>query len=272
MEFWNHKVKVQDVPISKMFVPADVYQRGVKARPSFDPNEYNEVLAQLLEVAEREDGTYAVIDGQNRMRAAIQCGKDTMPCRVHVGLAVEQEAALFVIFNAKRLSVTPLELHRASVVAGDAEATFLKDITEAHGYEIKTSGINSIPWIKKLQDLHIRYGTDVLDWCLGICAQMDPGKPIPSNVLLGLCDVFDTAQPYRGIPMEKNARQSLLKENFSTVNGKIAMFYKTLSKVREHGTVSGWRARAAGLVVFKIINKHTHTKYPTPTKYKEAHV
>lgn len=89
------------IDISLMFVdPTYGHQRDfvdswVKAREkSFDP----EYLG-TLEVSLRKDGNYAILDGQKRRALAERAGVTHLWCKVHEGLALDQEALLFKKLN-----------------------------------------------------------------------------------------------------------------------------------------------------------------------------
>jgi len=78
-----------------------------------------------------------VIDGQHRVRAAMELGLgDTkVLCHVYTGLTVEDEAHKFLALNDAR-SVTPLDRYRAGLVAKDPVAIGIRDILAKHGLVI----------------------------------------------------------------------------------------------------------------------------------------
>ena len=66
-------------------------------------------------------GRYAVIDGQHRATAAALRGVDQLPAQVIIAGQVEQAAA-FKAVNGQTTRMHALEIHRAGVASGDAEA------------------------------------------------------------------------------------------------------------------------------------------------------
>lgn len=80
-------------------------------------------------------GLFAVIDGQHRAIAAALRGLDTLPAQVVVADATEQAAA-FKAINAATTRISALQLHRAALAAGDAEAREVQEAADAAGVVI----------------------------------------------------------------------------------------------------------------------------------------
>lgn len=86
------------------------------------------------------DGVAYVIDGQHRVRAAIELGLgDTkVLCVVYRDLAVQQEAQKFLDLNdAKR--VTSLDRYKAGLVAHDPVCLGVRDTLDKHGLAVSGS-------------------------------------------------------------------------------------------------------------------------------------
>jgi hypothetical protein len=90
-------------------------------------------LCQPLFIARRADGGLYVVDGQHRLAAALLRGDiNQLPCVVRDFSTAEQEAAAFVALNQQRRPLSSLDLFKASVAAGDMEATMIVQcVTEA---------------------------------------------------------------------------------------------------------------------------------------------
>jgi ParB-like nuclease domain len=124
------------VPIDRIVVD-DRYQRELSSQVvNRIARNFDERQLGVLEVAARGDGTYAVFDGQHRLKALRQLRHTVAPCMVHDDLTPEIEAELFVRLQRERRPVTPLDRFHAGLFAGSVEAQELKDAVEAAGYEI----------------------------------------------------------------------------------------------------------------------------------------
>lgn len=113
------------------------YQREVNVRHvnrivrAFNWNCYQPIV-----VCEREDGTYAVIDGQHRLEAAKKHPLvDALPCYIIDAPDVQRQAAIFVAVNSVRRGLSSWQKFNGARAAGDPSAGVLADrqINEAHG-------------------------------------------------------------------------------------------------------------------------------------------
>lgn len=112
------------VPIAQLVID-ERYQRPMGARnwravqqiaEAFDWARFSPLL-----VAPVEGGRYAVIDGQHRAHAAALCGIEAVPGSV-VLVPPAAQALAFVQVNAKAIKVTPHQVYRAALVAGEGWA------------------------------------------------------------------------------------------------------------------------------------------------------
>ena len=98
------------------------YQRDLdSARVERMRGELDRTLLGVVEVSERADGRYAIIDGQHRW-AVIQAagGSDAhLVCQVHTGLGIEDEARLFYEIDTRRKTLSWWDRWRARRGAGD---------------------------------------------------------------------------------------------------------------------------------------------------------
>lgn len=77
---------------------------------------------------------FEIIDGQHTaIAAATHKGVDTIPVLVVEAAQVEDRATAFIGHNRDRLAVTPVQMHRAGVAAGDPEAVAVQRVIENGG-------------------------------------------------------------------------------------------------------------------------------------------
>jgi hypothetical protein len=87
-------------------------------------------------VSQRADGTFVVVDGQNRIALCQAC--DYGPgilCEIYTGLDLAQEAGLFVLLNSGR-AVTPGHRFKARVTQGDPVACAILKTAELAGWKV----------------------------------------------------------------------------------------------------------------------------------------
>jgi hypothetical protein len=88
----------------------------------------------VLIVARRQDGTFWVIDGQNRRNLALQIDYiKVIPCMVHDIETVEEEAKLFGLINEERVSISNLDSFRAAKFRGDEAANIVDEMIKETG-------------------------------------------------------------------------------------------------------------------------------------------
>jgi hypothetical protein len=100
---------------------------------------WNDDLAGLGLVAERDDGSLWWLDGQQRAQAGAEAGHDGMYVRVirvrgTRAEARKREAILFHAANSGARQVTGRDKHRALVLGGDPTAVHLEEIL--HEYDL----------------------------------------------------------------------------------------------------------------------------------------
>ena len=172
---WPFTVKL--VPLEKVFshwVEDGGYQRPVEENFVRDLTlRFDERLVGTIDVSERGDGRYAVIDGQQRSEAMKRVGKTSCYCSVYEGLTVPQEATLFFHKNRDRRQVNPYYEFMARVAAEDPEAIDILRIVDKEGFELHTSGgagkiegrDRNITAIRAVEEVY-RYDSEVRQECL----------------------------------------------------------------------------------------------------------
>lgn len=147
------------VPISSLFV--DLYQRPVKEgrinrtlREGFDADKLGCIMLSL-----REDGRYAILDGNHRVQMARKVGITALFARIFINLSYEQEAAYFRAFNTVNLP-TAMDRFRARVEEREPEALEMVAILEQHGMRVAFHGeaVGAVGAVAALDRLYIDLG------------------------------------------------------------------------------------------------------------------
>lgn len=150
------------LPVSALFVD-DRYQRELnEARVKKIAETFNPAQLGVLEVSTREDGMFAVFDGQHRLAALQQVGWTDAPCLVHQDLTADDEAKLFIRLQSDRKSVTPLERFRARLFSGDETAVVIDKVTRLAGFHIGGHDPYGIKAVTAVEAVYRREGPDAL--------------------------------------------------------------------------------------------------------------
>lgn len=89
--------------------------------------EWDDMKANPVHVSLRADGFYYVMDGNHTRLAAEIAGRQTLPCRVYMGLTVEEEARNFATLNAAHKKPKFSEVLKARAAAGyELEKSYLE--------------------------------------------------------------------------------------------------------------------------------------------------
>lgn len=92
-------------------------------------------------VAPSLGGKYAIIDGQHRTHAAALCGIEEVPCQI-VQMDAKQQAASFAAINGMATKVTPYQIFRAGLAAGEKWAVDCADTCAQADCRLMTSYIS----------------------------------------------------------------------------------------------------------------------------------
>lgn len=131
------------------------YQRDVSPRlVETIQNHWDERAAEAIIVSLREDGDMYIVNGQHRVAAATKLGHTWINSIVIEGMSLEAEAALRVKMNM-RIPDSPLDRHRAQVLAGDQESIAIDALLTKHDTFINriptaAEGINAITTVEKI--------------------------------------------------------------------------------------------------------------------------
>lgn len=176
------------------------YQRPVKQNLlRWIAENFDEVAFGRLLVAERKDGTFWVVDGQQRLAGATKKCFDKVPCNVFESLGRQQEAAIFNEVNSKRVAVSSLEKFKALLESRDEEAIAINAAVENVGFHIGKGGgmknPKTVQSVAVLQEVYKRGGTELIKTTLRILRATWPNnfQATCSQMLWGMslfCDIF----------------------------------------------------------------------------------
>ena len=82
-------------------------------------------------------GLYSLLDGQHRVHAAAICGFKTVPAMIAL-LPREELARAFIEINTAAIRVTPHQVYRAALTAGEPWAIASRDAVQAAGCRLMT--------------------------------------------------------------------------------------------------------------------------------------
>lgn len=129
-----------------------------------------------LIVSDRGNGELAVMDGGGRRQALIISGNGEVPvpCIVHAGLTLQDEAREYVRLNRERLAVTSYDLYRGELVAGDEAVQRINLCLTERGLRAVSQsstagdGVRAIATVKEIERFNgIHALRRVLDLTLG---------------------------------------------------------------------------------------------------------
>lgn len=169
----NHKVYVKEITVAeleKLFIDPNIQRNIVEPEVAKIVAKYNPSAIGVLTVSRRYDGVESVLDGQQRRMALMTLAglgrvdpDDTVTLMVHEGLAIEEEAALFLLLNDRR-SVDAIRRFKTRLVAKEAQAQGIQDVLNTLDIKISAQGVQAIETLDKIYEQP--EGNDRLFWSL----------------------------------------------------------------------------------------------------------
>lgn len=193
-------MKVTGWPEYKMLDPKELdrearYQRGTnKKQVGYIAGDFDPVVFMAVLVARGKDGKLRVVEGKQRVTAAILAGVDKVPCLVFDSSGQKQEATKFEGVNGKgkRQALNPVDKYRAGLVAGEKMSRDIKEVVEDLGLLIavgegqKRNSPNGIGCIGTLEGVWREAGKEGVRKVLEVIGQAWPGdKEGRKNRLVG---------------------------------------------------------------------------------------
>lgn len=132
----RHKSYLDEIPFSALRFDAHVQRATILARVKKLIREWVLDDVGIITVSKRRDGYY-VIDGQHRVRAAMELGLGTtkVKCLVYTDLTLQEEARKFLTLNDSRL-VSAFDKFNVGLVAGDELCVGIEATLKRHGLRV----------------------------------------------------------------------------------------------------------------------------------------
>lgn len=126
--------------------------------------EWDDQLSTELLVSLRDDGRYAIIDGNHHAEAARRLFGDDYEMRAHVyiDLVLTQEAELYTSLNVSQVKLDLLDQFKAKIVYNDTDATTLKALVESCEFTIAIDSRKGLRAISVLQRIYKQVGIPML--------------------------------------------------------------------------------------------------------------
>lgn len=173
------------------------YQRGVTSGVKKIAEDYDPIAFGIPLIGERSDGTFWIVDGQQRIEA-IKLRNDTrgpqhqqkhVRAEVFASDGPEHEAMVFKRVNKNRTQLKPLQLYHAMLTAGDAHTWKMKELIEKHGFKIpkgesrgKEESVENrakrLSCVNRLSRILAIAGEEGLDFVLSVMSKVWPDDPL----------------------------------------------------------------------------------------------
>ena len=112
------------------------YQRGLVPKHKKIASGFNPEALGIPIVAEREDGSKWIVDGQQRIAALRILGRTKVRVELFNSRGPEHEAEVFRLINLNRTKLRSTDEYFALLTAGDKAAWKVKELVEAAGFRI----------------------------------------------------------------------------------------------------------------------------------------
>jgi hypothetical protein len=156
-----HKPDVRMIAVGDLIVDGNYQRDAIAAHVAGIAKSFDEEAFGLIHAAERDDGSLRVVDGFQRLNAAIERGVSHVPCHITKSRGAEHEASLFGKDN-KRRSLSTHQLFKADVCAGKPDAVAVYEAITAAGLNVRGMKSNgkrhSIGGVKQCQTAYRRMG------------------------------------------------------------------------------------------------------------------
>jgi hypothetical protein len=184
----NRKIAVEELNIS------DAYQRTiVQARVNRIAKNLDQDAFGSLTVGQRNDGSFWVVDGMQRLTAARKLGIAMVPCDVFQSEGQEHEARVFRLKNRERTNVSACALFKAQLTEGDEQSLAIASVVKSAGLKLALHDEGSrYPYLKAVKALErsfTRVGPEGLASALSILIDAWPGEDgmLQGDMIEGMC-------------------------------------------------------------------------------------
>ena len=141
----NGRFRTDHLPFSVLAFDPNYQRQHIPARVKALKAKWKDDAVGAITVSVRTDGKAYVIDGQHRVRAAMELGKGQQKalCHVYTCLTVEEEARKFLELNDVR-AVSPFDRYHAGIAAGDPTFVGIRDTLAEFGLHIGGGSGNGV--------------------------------------------------------------------------------------------------------------------------------
>ncbi len=186
----NFKQNIEYIDLADITI--DDYQRELNnPRTQRIANDFDANKAGVLTVSRRDNGTYAVMDGQHRLCAMRKLGITKAHCIVVDKLTYEQEAKFFRE-QAKNTEVpNAMADYRAGLAEGNVHYLSIQAVLDKNGYKVGSkSDYKTITAVSALSRIISVFGADVFDLSLQYITSAWRGDPIAlrREMLVGISE------------------------------------------------------------------------------------
>ena len=137
-------------------------------------------------VCARRNGKVMVIDGQNRVMAAMRRGEiSVLPCVLVTTTGSDvnrrsEEAASFLALNGTRRNVTANQRFRSGIIARDASALATDSVVRSAGLTVTIGGNKrgTVSFVNEIRKSIVRLGPDETLYILRVCSSMPSEKSV----------------------------------------------------------------------------------------------
>jgi hypothetical protein len=140
--------------------------------------DFDSAALAVIQVSQRGDGTYVVLDGRHRVEVCRRMGIREVLSQIHTGLTVKREADLFLKLNFER---APSAKHQfaAQVLSEDPETLTMLDIVGDAGFTLHTlkgPSASNLVAVSGMRGVLRRYGAAILRKSLSTIAAAWPDQ------------------------------------------------------------------------------------------------
>jgi len=187
---------------------------------------FDENLFGLLTVVQNGSGTYAVVDGGQRLRAAMQITAiDRVRCLVFPSMSIPEQAQFYLNLNVSRVTPSSVEFFIGQLAAGDDESCRVRDELAIYGLKVAPGGgKNNCSCPKVLLDMR----TEVLQNVLDFVVHVWPNEPkrLQKKLLQGLA-MLEVGALW---PKELSLIDKAIKDQFCEI--ALTRIYKDANRIK----------------------------------------
>jgi len=99
-------------------------------------NKFDRLLAGVVTVGKRGDGSLWVVDGQHRVLGARKKGLDALASVVFQSSGPQHEAQVFYDLNKTRTGINCISIYKAMLVQGEQNTLRIQELLDQHGFAI----------------------------------------------------------------------------------------------------------------------------------------